>query len=128
MSASARPATILVVDDNRAVRSLIRRILAMRGYGIFEAGSADEAFALLDSAGASIDLLITDLVLPGMDGVRLSEHVRRRFPDVFVILISGRLDLSETATGRPPRSILLRKPFSPDQILDAVTRALAPAS
>jgi len=81
--------TILLVEDEDAVRVFSARALRNKGYNVFEARSGEEAMALLDKDGKKIDLIITDVVMPQMDGPTLYKRTRERWPDMKVIFVSG---------------------------------------
>lgn len=81
--------TILLVEDEDAVRVFSARALRNKGYNVFEARSGDEALGVLDKEGAKIDLIVTDVVMPQMDGPTLYKHIRERWPNMKVIFVSG---------------------------------------
>ena len=119
---------MLVVDDDDAVRTLFFEVLAADGYDVYAARSADEALRLLDSAGMSIDLLISDLVMPGVSGVRLAQALRADNPDLPILVISGYPGAGHpTALSAPIR--WLEKPIVPTDLTVAVRELLdRPAS
>jgi PAS domain S-box-containing protein len=80
--------TILLVEDEEAVRSFAARALTMRGYTVLEAGSGDEALEIVQS-GAEIHLIVTDVVMPNMDGPTMVKHVKQIKPEIPVIFMSG---------------------------------------
>lgn len=108
-----RTVSILVVDDERPIRTLISRILEGEGHDVRAAGNGQDALALCNAINVPIDLLITDVVMPGMDGLRLAEHVERIFPGIRVLFISGKCDLAavEKHIANTPHRFLA-KPFS----------------
>jgi CheY-like chemotaxis protein len=109
----------LVVDDEPAIRTYLGAVLQRRGLQIFEAGNAVEALRILRDRGSQIDLLITDIQMPGdMDGIDLAYSVKTSFSTLPVIVISGYSD--KAAKG----FTLVRKPFSPDAILQAVDEVM----
>lgn len=113
-------ATILVADDDDAVRAIVVRCLRAAGYDVLEASSGDEA---LGHAHALPDLLIADLVMPPLGGLELADALRRRVPGLAVLHISGyapRTDFNGDAT-----AMLLSKPFSLDELRDHVDWLLA---
>jgi excisionase family DNA binding protein len=120
--AAARP-RILVVDDDEAVRDLIARALTAAGYDV--ARAADGLAALERVAERGIDLLITDLRMPGMDGLALVREARRAAPGLPVIIITG-FSTEETATDAVALGVAgyLTKPFRLARILAATARAL----
>jgi signal transduction histidine kinase/CheY-like chemotaxis protein len=115
---------VLVVDDEPAVRRLLARILRARGYDVFETEDAQSALAFMSSADRQMDLVVTDVVMPKMSGVRLAEQIRERWPAVKILFVSGfpngeGLSFNESTATIP----LLGKPFTSDQI-EATVRAL----
>ena len=117
--------TILLVEDEDGVRVFGARALRNKGYTVLEANSGEAANAVMDSYDGAIDLLITDVVMPQMDGATLIEHVRENQPDFKVILISGyaedsfrkRLDATANVNFLP-------KPFSLTQLAGKVKDVL----
>src|SRR5262249_52278372 len=82
--------TLLLVEDEAFVRELVREFLEASGYTVIEASSAEEAMTLVDHpATPPIDLLVTDVVLPGLNGVRLAEQLKAKFPELEALYISG---------------------------------------
>jgi two-component system cell cycle sensor histidine kinase/response regulator CckA len=113
--------TILFVDDDESVRSLGGRLLAKRGHRALAASNAIEALSIAESYEGPIDLLVTDVVLPFIDGYSLSRRLEERRPGISTLFISGHPDRaadSEVA-GR-----FLSKPFSEEELSDAVIAAL----
>ena len=80
---------ILVVDDDGAVRALVARILRREGYEVVEASDAESALAAVESDPKEIRLLLTDVVLPGVDGAELASRLRTRLPDLPIVYMSG---------------------------------------
>jgi len=117
--------TILLVEDEDAVRLFGARALRNKGYTVIEARSGEQATELLRGP-EPIDLLISDVVMPGMDGVTLAGLVRTERPQVRVILISGYSeDVARDGIGPDAGFAFLPKPFSLAQLAGAVKRALA---
>jgi two-component system cell cycle sensor histidine kinase/response regulator CckA len=81
--------TVLLVEDEDAVRVFSARALRNKGYKVFEARSGDEALTVLDNEGDKVDLTITDVVMPQMDGPTLYKHIRERWPNMKVVFVSG---------------------------------------
>src|ERR1035437_2239865 len=79
---------ILVVDDEKEVREILAEALQDFGYGVVTAASGEEALPVLNN-GRIIDLVITDVRMPGMSGPELADEIRQRWPGVKVVLISG---------------------------------------
>jgi two-component system cell cycle sensor histidine kinase/response regulator CckA len=106
-------ASILVVDDERPILTLISRTLEGGGHRVRTAGNGQEALALCKALDTPLDLLITDMVMPEMDGLCLAENVERIFPGVRVLFISGKCDVAAVRrhiANTPHR--FLPKPFS----------------
>ncbi|HXH05826.1 MAG TPA: cache domain-containing protein [Vicinamibacterales bacterium] len=114
---------ILVVEDEDVVRQLVATTLARKGYRVTATGSGAEALAWLEREPA--DLLVADVVMPGMTGPALAEAARARLPGLRVLFISGHA--ADTLEGRsvPPGAEFLAKPFTAAALLDKVRRALA---
>jgi PAS domain S-box-containing protein len=118
--------TILLVEDQGAVRGLLARVLTSFGYRVIEAGNASQAMDLPDSQVESLDLLITDLVMPGMSGRELAAQMTARRNTLRVLFISG---YAPDATGGgivlDSHAAFLQKPFSPQQLTAKVGEMLA---
>ena len=110
--------TILLVEDEEAVRGLVREILSRLGYRVLMAGDGIEALALSRELGEPIHLLLTDVIMPGMDGRELAERMMVARPDTRILFMSGYAD--------PPISddILLEKPVTPDALARKVAEIL----
>ena len=124
MTSEVRPARILLVEDEPAVRELLRHALTRRGYQVETGCTGDEGMALCESLEPP-DLLITDLILPGATGAAIAERLRQRAPGVKVLLMSGYaehplLDAAHAA-GEP----CLVKPFELSTFSDTVQQLLA---
>ncbi len=127
--ASVRPPrgeTVLVVEDEAALRELISRVLGGLGYEVVVAGSGQEALALVRGRGVPPDLLLTDVVLPGgMQGNRLAAELRVTWPDLRVLYMSGYTRNAIVHGGRLDEGVsFLEKPFSPDRLVKAVREVL----
>jgi CheY-like chemotaxis protein len=112
---AGRRARVLLVDDEALVREITAEALEAAGYAVLSAGSAAEAIEFLAS-GQAVDLLITDLSMPGMDGIALIREGQRRRPGLRAILLTGfATDAAELAIGGTIRGTfsLLRKPIEP---------------
>jgi PAS domain S-box-containing protein len=105
---------VLLVEDERLVRESASTILYAQGYSVFAASNGDEALRIVQArAGAPIDLLVTDMVLPGMGGKALVEQISRVYPNIKVLFISGYATDAITQHGRlEPGTNFLSKPFT----------------
>lgn len=117
---------ILIVEDNAAVRAIVTRTLGKAGYLLLEASSGDEALALAAASAEPIDVLLTDMVMPGIAGRDLARRVMARFPAIKVVYMSGYTDDEFVRRGELPRDhLFLQKPFTGVDLLNTVGRALA---
>lgn len=118
--------TILIIDDDTAVLSALRRVLVGAGYEVVEASDAGRA--LVRFAGHPADLVITDIFMPGMDGIEFIMRVKEAFPAARVIAMSGggfmHQDNVLGAAAMLGAEAVLPKPFTPDEVLATVARAL----
>lgn len=119
---SPRQSRILLVDDDPQVRSLVDRLLRDEGYEVLVAADGQAALARAAESGP-IDLLLSDVVLPRMNGLVLARQLRERWPDLRVLLMSGYSDEPLGGIGSVPFE-LLAKPFSDDQLLGRVRSLL----
>jgi two-component system cell cycle sensor histidine kinase/response regulator CckA len=113
----------LVVEDQAAIRRTMVRSLKELGLQVLEAGSAEEALSLVEDLNAQVDLLVTDVVLPGLTGVKLAEQLRVRCPKVRVVVSSGYLGMeseSNTVAIQLPGTMFLPKPFTGRQLMSVV--------
>lgn len=117
--------TILVVEDEKAVRALIERVLTRAGYRVLVAAEAAEAMQIYREHRREISLLLSDIVMPGKSGVELSRALRRLEPGLKVVFVSGYMHLDDLAkavmtSGDP----LVQKPFRPAELLAKVREVL----
>jgi PAS domain S-box-containing protein len=116
---------VLIVEDEAAVRTLAGRALAGLGYTVLEAEHGREALKLLRQYRGTIDLVITDVVMPELGGIELIDALAKERPETAVLIMSGYLD-SDTASDviRDANLPFLQKPFAPDDLGGAVRAAL----
>ena len=110
--------TILVVDDETGIRELIRKILSREGYRVLEAGNAEDAQAA--ARGQHIDLIITDVMLPGINGPELARRMQQAAPRLKALFISGHTGSAII----PPGASFLAKPFTLAALLEKVRQTL----
>ncbi len=116
--------TILLVDDEDVVRGLVRRVLAERGYTVLEARNGSEALSVAERANGSIDLVVTDVVMPHLGGPEMVERLVQVRPDLKVLFISGYTGQATSFYGVQPSRAFLQKPFTPQALAEAVRSAL----
>jgi len=116
--------SILIVDDEPQVLRLVQKMLGSRPVNVFLAPRPSEALRICESQ--TVDLLISDVAMPEMDGTRLAESVLKLHPGAGVLLISGQQREVPPAL-RSPRVKFLRKPFFPSQLIQLL-RELLPES
>jgi CheY-like chemotaxis protein len=118
-------ATILVVEDDATVRSAIRRVLERRGYDVLESWNGEQALATLAEARGSVDLVISDIVMPEMSGLELRDRLKEFQPAVPVLLMSGYSQEAITRLGNHESlGPLIEKPFTVDRLLENVRSVL----
>jgi two-component system cell cycle sensor histidine kinase/response regulator CckA len=117
--------TLLLVEDEDAVRSFGARALRNKGYNVLEANSGEAAVSLLEEETPDVDLVITDVVMPKLDGPGLVQHIREATPDIKVIFISGYTeDAFRKSLGEGEHVHFLPKPFSLKELAGKVKEVL----
>jgi two-component system, cell cycle sensor histidine kinase and response regulator CckA len=116
--------TILLVEDEDVVRDLTRRVLERQGYTVLACPDGPAAVALAEAEDRQIDLLLTDVVMPGMRGYEVAQHVSASRPNIRILFMSGYAE--ETLVGRPALSdhALIEKPFAVEALTRRVREAL----
>jgi two-component system cell cycle sensor histidine kinase/response regulator CckA len=112
---------VLLVEDEAPVRAFASRALRLRGYTVLEAASAEEALATLEDPRLEVDIFVTDVVMPGMDGPTWVRRALETRPNARVVFMSGYAEdsLSEDQL-RIPNSVFLPKPFSLNELTTTV--------
>lgn len=117
--------TILLVEDDDAVRSVARRALVRFGYQVLVASRGGEALEVATSFDGPIDLLLTDIMMPGMNGVEVASAVSRLRPGILVFFMSGYADQDLVRQGLlEPGTHFLQKPFTPSELAERTRRIL----
>jgi CheY-like chemotaxis protein len=117
MAMSRQFETILVVDDEPAICSLVKTLLEREGYAVLIAGDAETATYIYEEHSAEVALLLTDVKMPGMNGVELADRILRRKPQMRVLFMSG--------SHRSARDFVrISKPFTQAQVIGRVGMAL----
>jgi Response regulator containing CheY-like receiver, AAA-type ATPase, and DNA-binding domains len=115
---SFRKLNVLVIDDEPFILEYVRKVLYQAGYGTFIAENGDEGVAIFEERRAEIDLILTDIVMPDIDGFEVAARIQRLDPAVPILFTTGAVPeddphMLSLANG----GFLLRKPFFPDQLL-----------
>ena len=117
---------LLIVDDEKSMRALVARAIAMDGHEIVTAADGAEALEILSNGQNAFDLLLTDIRMPVMDGIALALTAARDLPDLTILLMTGFADQRERASGlNAIAHDVISKPFSVADIRNAVADALA---
>ena len=117
------PSTILIVDDEPLVRGFTSEVLELEGYVVLEAPGPAEGFRIAAGYPGPIDLVITDVVMPGGDGRDLVERLGRMRPTIKTLYISGHIE-AHVARGTLLSAAFLQKPFTMDMLVDKVRAVL----
>ena len=117
------PPTILVVDDEPLVRAFTSEVLGLEGYVVLEAPGPAEGFRIAAGYPGPIDLVISDVVMPGGDGRDLVERLQRMRPTIKALYISGHIE-ADVARGTLSSAAFLQKPFGMDMLVDTVRAVL----
>jgi CheY-like chemotaxis protein len=114
--------TILVVDDEPAILDLVQRVLQHAGYKVITSLSGDRAWDVVERGQPKVDLVLTDIVMPGsMDGFTFADNARRKYAKLSVLFMTGAVPESdEKAAALIKKRLLLRKPFSPKALVEFI--------
>ncbi len=116
--------TILLVEDEDVVRDLARRVLERQGYTVLACSAGEEAVALAEQHEQPIDLLLTDVVMPGMRGYEVAELVSASRPEIKILYMSGYAEEALVGRAAFAGSALIEKPFAVDALARRVRDAL----
>jgi hypothetical protein len=116
---------VLLVEDDPATMEVTRRILTRHGYDVMLASNGAQAIATLADGAGSITLVLSDVMMPEMDGMELASQVAERWPTLPVLLMSGYSDTDlRTRSGRASEFQLIEKPFTSASLLAAAAKAI----
>jgi DNA-binding response OmpR family regulator len=118
------PIRILVVDDESAVRRIVRRILSAPPFEVLDADGVQPALDLASQMSDPVDLLLTDVVMPGGTGASLADALRAKWAGLRVLFMSGYTRDAMAMQGVAAEEAFLAKPFTPETLRDGVRRAL----
>ena len=125
VAAATGSETILVVEDDAQVKEIATRVLAKLGYRVLAASNGDEALAILANAHTQVDLVMSDVIMPGMTGPELYRRLSVRYPRLRVLFTSG---YSSDAIARhgvlEPGTMFIEKPYQPAALAQKVREAL----
>ena len=127
---------VVVIDDETDVRVVVKKVLERAGYEVDAVGSGEEGLEVIGASGA--DLVITDIIMPGMDGIAVVNNVREHHPDIPIIVISGGGNIAPmpyepdaiktsaylASASEAGANIALTKPFGREELLAAVKKLL----
>lgn len=122
--AESKPPHVLVVDDEPAVRRFAVRALGEAGFSVLEAADGAEALDLIRGSASQCDIVLTDIVMPRVNGVQLLQTLSILRPDLPIILMSGYGTTQLAQRGIASPCGVLSKPFSPDALVAEVRRCL----
>ena len=125
-AANAAQASVLLVEDEAPVRAFASRALKLRGYTVFEAETGEEALRILQDETLHIDVFLSDVIMPGMDGPSWVREALKARPTTRVVFVSGYAE-DVFNDGRPPvpAAVFLPKPFSLSELTETVSRQLS---
>jgi DNA-binding response OmpR family regulator len=117
--------TILLVEDEASVREFMKKALEVGGHQVLEASNGFEALSVISRKGPeSIDLVLTDVVMPGMSGWLLADTIASKYQMLKVLFMSGNSELVRVFNGGQMEGATLHKPFSPATLLERVRQVL----
>ena len=117
--------TILVVEDNHEVRKVTGRILSMQGYRVLEASNEGDAFSICDQHDGPIHLMVTNVVMPEMNGPQLAKHLISQHPEIKVLYMSGYVKNFISHQGILGKEMnYIQKPFTVDELVKKVRGVL----
>jgi two-component system cell cycle sensor histidine kinase/response regulator CckA len=120
----ARP-LIVLVEDEELIRRLLSRVLEGAGYDVRAAASGEEAIVLVEEYAGELTLLLTDLVMPGMNGLELARAARELQPELPVLCMSGYSEETLRDRGSDAGEVgFIEKPFAPGELIDRVVALL----
>jgi two-component system cell cycle sensor histidine kinase/response regulator CckA len=127
-ASAGRVETLLIVDDEEVLVELLRRLVERHGYRAFAASSGREALEIYEANRGEIDLVLTDLMMPEMDGKQLAQELLRRDPNVRILISTGYSEPTDISylLDAGARGIVM-KPYQADRLIEAIRAALSDA-
>jgi two-component system, cell cycle sensor histidine kinase and response regulator CckA len=123
-SATTPPQVILLVEDESIVREVTREVLEHAGYHVLPSSGPEEALRMADQHEGQIGLLLTDVIMPGMNGADLAERLQSMRPDLITVFMSGYAESDVVRNMRRQSVIHIEKPFTVDVLLSRIAEAL----
>jgi signal transduction histidine kinase/ActR/RegA family two-component response regulator len=108
---------ILLVEDEDSVRRVLGDVLSGQGYVVLPVGSGEEALALIEDTATKIDLVLSDIIMPGVKGTEIAKRVAKLRPDTQILLMTGYADAKSIETAKAEEFTILTKPFAPEALL-----------
>jgi CheY-like chemotaxis protein len=124
MTRSTSAETILVVEDADVIRKMVCAMLAQGGYTVLEAADGQEALQVLEVQSGPVHLVLTDMIMPHMNGTELAQHVSQRHPNLPIIFMSGYNEDPVVRGMERGGSIFLAKPFTATALAEKIRQAL----
>ena len=125
---ASNSAVILLVEDESIVREVTGDVLSHAGYHVLESSNAKEALQIASRHQGKIDVLLTDIVMPEMNGAELAHHMLNHQPDLITIFMSGYAEQDLLRKTKLTSAIHIQKPFTVDALLSRVSEALSAGS
>jgi two-component system, cell cycle sensor histidine kinase and response regulator CckA len=124
-ASAPKSAVILLVEDESMVREVTGQVLAHAGYSVLESCNAKEALQIASRHQGRIDVLLTDIVMPEMNGAELANHMRNQRPDLVTIFMSGYAEHDVLKRAKLNSAVHIQKPFTVNALLARVSDALS---
>lgn len=124
-SAAKRGRCIMLVEDDDGIRNIVARMLRRVGYHVVVAATGEEALAMIEEEQTAVDLLLTDLVMPGIKGTEVASKMEKLRPDARVVLMTGYAEPEVLEEAERPNRAFLSKPFATEELLALIALLLA---
>lgn len=122
--ASVSGITVLLVEDDEHIRRIIRVLLMEHGYAVVDVATGTEALAAIDDEEQTLDLLLTDVLMPGIKGTEVATHMAAKRPDGAILLMTGYADSDVLARAQAAGRTIMKKPFKPMELLSRLSGVL----
>ena len=122
--ASVSGITVLLVEDDKHIRRIIRVLLMEHGYTVLDVANGSEALAVIDDSGQPLDLLLTDVRMPGIKGTEVATHMAAKRPNAAILLMTGYADSDVLTQAQDAGRTIMKKPFKPMELLTRLSGVL----